>query len=153
MKCPNCSKSEDKVLESRSVQDNELTRRRRECLHCNFRFTTFERIEEMPIKVLKKNGKEELFNLEKIHSGILRACRKRSVSLDQVKEVVNEIDSEVRAMKKNKINSDDIGTLILKHLHQLDHVAYIRFASVYREFHDVSEFIKEVNNIAVQEQI
>lgn len=147
MKCPSCGHSEDKVLESRPVQDNEVTRRRRECLHCLYRFTSFERIEDQPIKIVKRSGQEELFDRNKIHSGLVRACQKRPVSLTQVEELVDEIEADIRSTGKLKIPTDDIGTLILKKLHRLDHVAYIRFASVYRKFNDVKEFIKEVNDI------
>lgn len=150
MKCPSCTHSEDRVLESRPGQENEVTRRRRECLHCGYRFTTFERIEDQPIKILKKSGGEELFDRQKIYSGIVRACKKRPVSLDQIEETVDEIEHSIRALGKLKIQSNEIGTFILKKLHSLDQVAYIRFASVYRKYDDVKEFIKEVNDILVE---
>lgn len=138
MRCPYCE-SETRVVDKRESSEF-ITRRRRECLKCKKRFTTYERIESKNIMVLKKDKRREPFNRDKLKSGILRACEKRPVSLDEIEKIVNEIEARLREEGKNEISSKFIGELIMKKLKKLDKVAYIRFASVYRDFKDVDEF-------------
>ncbi|MBS3073407.1 transcriptional regulator NrdR [Candidatus Pacearchaeota archaeon] len=138
MRCPYCE-GETRVIDKRESSEF-ITRRRRECLKCKKRFTTYERIESKNIMILKKDKRREPFNRDKLKSGIIRACEKRPVSLDEIEKVVNEIEARLREEGTNEISSKFIGELIMKKLKKLDKVAYIRFASVYRDFKDVDEF-------------
>ena len=138
MRCPYCE-GETRVIDKRESSEF-ITRRRRECLKCKKRFTTYERIESKNIMILKKDKRREPFNRDKLKSGIIRACEKRPVSLDEIEKVVNEIEERLREEGTNEISSKFIGELIMKKLKKLDKVAYIRFASVYRDFKDVDEF-------------
>jgi transcriptional repressor NrdR len=149
MKCPFCENTEDKVLESREIDDGNAIRRRRECDSCQGRFTSYERLEEMPIMVIKRDGRREQYSREKIRSGILRACEKRPVSLDLIAKMVDEIGKEIHREAGREVMSSKIGDLVMDKLQQVDKVAYIRFASVYRKFEDLSEFVKEVKEITV----
>lgn len=148
MKCPFCGKDEDKVLESRTISEGETIRRRRECLGCGERFTSYERIETAPVMVIKKDGRREPFQREKIENGIHRAVEKRPVSIDDIEQLVNDIEKTLSDRLKKEVTSLEIGELIMERLEKLDQVAYVRFASVYRQFKNVQEFVKEVEDIS-----
>lgn len=147
MKCPFCDSLEDKVLESREVDDAVTIRRRRECLSCRGRFTSYERIEERPILVIKRDGRREQFNRQKMMTGILRACEKRPVSLDTIETIVDEVEKALHREAGREVMSSKIGEMVMEKMHQIDKVAYIRFASVYRKFEHVSEFQREVEEL------
>jgi transcriptional repressor NrdR len=138
---------EDKVLESREVDDANIIRRRRECLSCRGRFTSYERIEERPIMVQKRDGRREQFSRDKVVKGILHACEKRPVSIDMIETIVDEIEKELHRDAGREVMSSKIGELVMEKLQAADKVAYIRFASVYRKFEHVSEFLKEVKEL------
>lgn len=139
--------SETKVLDSREAEDDDVTRRRRECLKCSKRFTTYERIEMVDLLVLKKDGKAEQFNREKLVKGLRRACEKRPITNDKIEKVVDQIEATLRRKKKTEVKSSLIGELVMKKLKSLDKVAYIRFASVYRDFTDITSFQKELKEL------
>lgn len=143
VRCPFCSSKETKVVETRKTEEDGI-RRRRECLKCSKRFTTYERIENFSLRVIKKGGNREFFDKEKLRKGMLRACEKRPVSHDDIDRVVNDIEKILRNKYSPEVKSAVIGNLIMKNLKKLDSVAYIRFASVYRAFQDIGEFAKEV---------
>ncbi len=147
MKCPFCGSDEDKVIDSRAIKDFVEIRRRRECLTCLRRFTTYERIEEMMPQVIKKNDVREPFDRTKVTRSLDIACRKRSVSQEQIENVVKEIERTVQDLDRREVSSQVIGELVMKHLQKLDKVAYVRFASVYREFKDVDDFIDQVQKL------
>ncbi|OGC36357.1 transcriptional regulator NrdR [candidate division WOR-1 bacterium RIFOXYB2_FULL_48_7] len=147
MKCPFCDNLEDKVLESRESDDGMAVRRRRECLACRERFTSYERIEERPLFVIKRDGRRESFSREKIIRGILHACEKRPVSIEAIENIVSEVEREIHREAGREVNSSKVGELVMERLQAVDKVAYIRFASVYRKFEDVSEFLKEVKEL------
>ncbi|HRR96141.1 MAG TPA: transcriptional regulator NrdR [Candidatus Ratteibacteria bacterium] len=147
MKCPYCSFLKDKVIDTREINNGLQVRRRRECLNCRKRFTTYEEIEMKPIIVIKKDGRREKFNRDKIFSGIQRACEKRPISTEEIEKVIIEIEQELRQKGEREIPSKEIGKIVIKKLKKLDKIAYIRFASVYREFQDVSQFKKEIDKI------
>lgn len=144
MKCPFCADTENKVIDSRLSKEGYVIRRRRECLACNRRFTTYERIEEIPLMIIKKDGRREEFNRDKIRIGITKACEKRSVSMNSIEEFLDEIEQELRETGKKEISSSIVGERVINRLHDLDEIAYVRFASVYREFKDVNEFVQEL---------
>ena len=144
MRCPFCREDHDKVVDSRSSGEGAIIRRRRECLECGRRFTTYERIETLPLRVIKKAGHRVAFDRTKIMSGLIRACEKRPVSTERLEEIVMEIENEIYTHFDKEVTSRHIGQLVMRQLHNLDKVAYVRFASVYREFKDVSEFVDEV---------
>ena len=144
MKCPFCGFLEDKVVDSRESKDGDSIRRRRECLECGRRFTSYERIDEIPYMVIKKDGKRETFERNKILSGLLRACEKRPISAAQLESIVDDVEKTVQDTADRELSTTDIGKLIMKRLKALDKVAYVRFASVYLEFEDVSEFMTEL---------
>jgi transcriptional repressor NrdR len=146
MKCPYCS-FDTKVVDKRESEEN-ATRRRRECLKCKKRFTTYERVELSPLIVIKKDGRRERFSREKVKLGLLKACEKRPVPESDIEKVVNEIESKLKNMDKTEIESKVIGGLVMEKLKKLDKVAYIRFASVYREFTDLSSFEEELKKLA-----
>lgn len=146
MRCPFCGKEDTKVIDSRLLDDNSI-RRRRLCEECNKRFTTYERLEQPEIIVVKKNNTVETYDKSKIKKGIVQACTKRPVSVEEIDRIVNEVETEVFANNEKKVRSVDIGELILQKLKALDEVAYIRFASVYRNFKEVDNFGEEVENI------
>jgi transcriptional repressor NrdR len=145
--CPFCGHRETKVVDSRTTEAGDAIRRRRECLACNKRFTTYERVEEMPLTVIKKDGTREPFDRNKILQGLARATVKREVPLEVLENLVNEVEIELRNEFKYEVPSNEIGEMVLKKLLPLDKVAYIRFASVYREFKDLEEFTKELEKL------
>ena len=147
MKCPYCSSDTDKVVDSRSSKNGESIRRRRECLKCNQRFTTYEYIEEVSLNVIKSDGTREPFDRKKLLKGITISCAKRPVLIDKLDEITDQISREVEKRGEREINSKIIGEIVMLHLKQLDEVAYVRFASVYRKFRDKSEFMEELKNI------
>lgn len=147
MKCPFCSHTEDKVIDSRLSQEGDVTRRRRECLKCGRRFTTYERVEEAQPLVIKKDGRRELFDRTKILNGVLRACEKRPVGIETMEKVVDKIEKRFLETGDREIQSSVIGAAVMEELKTLDEVAYVRFASVYREFRDINEFIKELKEL------
>ncbi len=147
MLCPYCSHSESKVLETRETSESE-TRRRRECLKCDKRFTTYERIELKPLFVVKKDGKHELFVREKIIGGLIRSCEKRPVSVFEIEKLVDSIEYKLRSSDEREVKSTKIGVLVMNRLKKLDKIAYIRFASVYRDFTDIRSFQEELGKLA-----
>ncbi|MCX5716659.1 MAG: transcriptional regulator NrdR [Candidatus Omnitrophica bacterium] len=144
MKCPFCRKTQNKVVDSRLSQNGKAIRRRRECLKCKKRFTTYEYIEETPLMVIKKDGRREAFDRNKLLSGLVKACEKRPVSIESLEKLVNTVEYSLEKDFKKEVRSKVIGELAMKKLHALDEIAYVRFASVYRQFRDVSEFMKEL---------
>ena len=144
MKCPYCRVDNDRVTDSRASEDGFAIRRRRECVHCRRRYTTYERIEETAIKVIKKDGVRVPFERDKIKRGLEKACWKRPISDEQIEAVVSAIEAEVYANFDNEVESRSVGELAMQHLRQLDQVAYVRFASVYRDFEDVRDFVEEL---------
>jgi len=147
MRCPACGYAEDKVIDSRSTKEGTVTRRRRECLKCGHRFTTYEYIEPAQLVVVKKDGRRQDFDRSKVLQGILKACEKRPIPRERIEEVTDQIVSELQAEFRNEIPSSEIGERVMKHLRQLDEVAYVRFASVYRHFEDITEFMQELRNL------
>ncbi len=147
MRCPYCEHSESKVIDSRESRNGLRIRRRRECLSCKKRFTTYEMIEEIPYMVIKKDGSRQPFDRQKLLQGLLKACEKRPVPLSKLEEVVEEIESRLMEKPEKEINSSEIGSHVMKRLKELDKVAYVRFASVYREFKDVLEFKQELETL------
>ena len=147
MKCPYCSFEESKVIDSRPTDEGERIRRRRECLNCQKRFTTYEIIESLPIIVIKKDKSREPFNREKVLNGIMRACEKRPVSLDTIEKIVDDIEVSISNSLDREVSTRKIGELIMDKLKNVDEVAYVRFASVYRQFKDINTFMEELNNL------
>ena len=147
MKCPFCGFVNDKVVDSRESKEAESIRRRRECLQCGKRFTTYERIDEIPYMVVKKDGRREKFERQKVLNGLLRACEKRPVSMGKLEQIVNESESFVIDSPERERKSSEIGELIMNRLRKLDKVAYVRFASVYLDFKDVQEFMTELKDL------
>jgi transcriptional repressor NrdR len=147
MRCPVCGCVESKVLDSRPIEEGSVIRRRRECDQCGRRFTTYEKYEEAPLVVVKKDGRREGFDRRKILNGILRACEKRPVSLASIEAVVSAIERDIRALADGEIDSVRIGELVTEHLRELDDVAYVRFASVYRQFRDINRFLEELEKL------
>lgn len=147
MKCPYCSYEESKVIDSRSADDGERIRRRRECLKCGKRFTTHEIVETVPIMVIKRDKTREPFSREKLCSGLLRACEKRPVSIKTIDAIVSDIEANIQNSLDREVTSEKIGELAMEHLKKIDEVAYVRFASVYRQFKDINTFMQELNNL------
>ena len=147
MKCPFCGHPEDKVVDSREGKEHLAIRRRRECLACQRRFTTYERLDEIPYMVVKKDGRREKFERQKILAGLLRACEKRPVSMNRLEEVVNQAEALVIDSPDREVPSREIGELLMNRLRELDKVAYVRFASVYLDFKDVKEFMDELKDL------
>lgn len=147
MKCPFCSFEESKVIDSRPTDEGERIRRRRECLKCARRFTTYEIIENLPIVVIKKDKSRETFDREKLLNGLLRACEKRPVSLAELDNLIDEIESEIQNTLDREVTSERIGELVMLKLKSLDEVAYVRFASVYRQFKDINTFMDELSKL------
>jgi len=146
MKCPHCGSLDDKVIDSRSLANGDAIRRRRECLSCSLRFTSYERIEEKPLMVVKRDGRREPFERSKIERGLIRSLEKRPISQLSIENFINEIEDETAQLAKssNEISSETIGSMVLRRLYDLDKVAYIRFASVYRKYETAGEFIREI---------
>lgn len=152
MKCPFCGNVEDKVIDSRISNEGDSIRRRRECLKCQKRFTTYERLEEHPFMVIKKDGRREPFDRKKLLSGILKACEKRPVPMDKVEWMVGEVERIIQRNYEKEVSSAAIGEFVMKQLHDLDEVAYVRFASVYRQFKDINQFMKELSGLLKEGQ-
>ena len=144
MRCPFCQEDQDRVVDSRSSGEGSIIRRRRECMSCGRRFTTYERIENLPLRVVKKDGSRTEFNRAKILEGLVKACEKRPIATEKLQEVVADIENELYTHHDKEVSSRHIGQLVMRRLRDMDKVAYVRFASVYREFEDVSEFVDEV---------
>ena len=147
MKCPFCGEIADKVIDSRSSKDGSVIRRRRECIECTRRFTTYEHIEEIPVMIVKKDGRREVFSREKVAAGIKRACEKRNISVNVLEEFLDELERDLKETGEKEIPSRVIGEKVMAKLHRLDDVAYVRFASVYREFKDVNDFVDELKRL------
>ncbi|MBF0483842.1 MAG: transcriptional repressor NrdR [Candidatus Omnitrophica bacterium] len=147
MKCPTCHYSETKVVDSRLGGDGNSIRRRRECLKCQFRFTTYEYVEHVPLLVVKRDGRRQAFDREKIISGLVKACEKRPVSIEKIDNITNEIERTIQKKYDQEVNSKDIGEMVMEQLMPVDEVAYVRFASVYRQFRDVNQFMKELQEM------
>ena len=147
MRCPFCGHFEDKVVDSRETKEGDAIRRRRECLSCGRRFTSYERIDEIPYMVIKKSGQRELFDRSKVLAGLMRACEKRPISMGQLETIVDDVEKAVQESPDRELPSREIGEIIMRRLKALDKVAYVRFASVYLEFENVSEFMTELKNL------
>lgn len=148
MRCPACSAPNTKVIDSRPVEDNITIRRRRECIECAHRFTTYERLGESQISIIKRSGVRELYNREKLQRGIIIACAKRPVSIDQINLLIDDIEKRLRNTHSHEISSTNLGNLVLQKLSQIDEVASIRFASVYKHFKSISEFLEELTRLS-----
>ena len=147
MKCPYCGEDNTRVIDSRPAEDNSSIRRRRQCDACSRRFTTYEKVETIPLMVIKKDNNREPYDRSKIESGIMRACHKRPVSTSAINAAVDSIEAQIYAMEDKEVRSSTIGELVMKQLKELDEVAYVRFASVYREFRDVNTFLAELEKL------
>ena len=147
MRCPFCSVDDDKVVDSRPAEDAASVRRRRECLACHRRFTTYETVETAPLLVIKKDGRREPFSREKILNGLLRACEKRPVPAERIHAIVDGLEAELMQKGQDEVQSSEIGERVMAELHQLDEVAYVRFASVYRHFKDLNQFLEELRSL------
>lgn len=152
MRCPSCQYNGTRVLDSRPVDDSKSIRRRRECESCGFRFTTFEKVEEIPLIVVKKGGTREEFSRDKILRGLIRACEKRPVPLKDLEEITNYVEKELRNKGISEVKSDNIGEMVMDKLADVDEVAYVRFASVYRQFKDINVFIDELKDLINKER-
>ena len=147
MQCPSCQNTDSRVLESRAADSGKSVRRRRECLNCEFRFTTYERVETMPITVLKRNGNRETFSRTKLLHGLGRACEKTGVSTSQLESVVDELELSLQQRTNREVNSQEIGEMVLQQLKELSEVAYVRFASVYRQFQGINDFVDTLKGL------
>ncbi len=152
MTCPFCNHREDKVIDSRESKEADVVRRRRECLKCAKRFTTYERIDEIPYMVVKKGGRREKFERQKVLTGLLKACEKRPVSMAKLAEIVDEVESRLAETADREMSTTEIGELLMDRLQVLDKVAYVRFASVYRDFQDVETFLGELQTLVRQKR-
>jgi transcriptional repressor NrdR len=150
VKCPFCNHLEDKVVDSRETKEGDTIRRRRECLGCERRFTTYERIDEVPYMVIKKDGRREKFDRQKVPGGLLRACEKRPISMPKLAELVNKVESKVSDSPDREISTTEIGEYLMESLREMDKIAYVRFASVYRDFQDEQAFFNELKNLMRQ---
>jgi len=153
VKCPFCGANEDKVIDSRQASGGSAIRRRRECLKCQRRTTTYERLEESPLLVVKRDGRREPFDRKKVFSGILKACEKRPISMEQIETLVDALEREIGQEFEREVSSVEIGERVMKHLREFDEVAYVRFASVYRSFKDLNQFMKELREILNKKQL
>jgi transcriptional repressor NrdR len=147
MKCPYCGETDNKVMDSRLSKDSTVIRRRRECIDCGRRFTTYEHVEEIPVMIIKKDGRREVFNREKVRQGLARACEKRNISVEIIEEFIDNLERDLKEIEEKEISSSIVGEKIMAKLHELDDVAYVRFASVYREFKDVNDFFSELKKL------
>jgi len=147
MKCPYCGDVENKVIDSRMTKEGNTVRRRRECLGCTRRFTTYERVEQLPLVLIKKDGRRETFDRNKVLAGMNKACQKRNISINTLEEFVDELERELQEMGEKELSSSVVGEKIMTKLHELDDVAYVRFASVYREFKDINDFMLELKDL------
>ncbi len=148
MKCPACGNDDDKVIESRAIDDGSAVRRRRECLKCGSRFTSYERVEEKPLMVIKKDGSRQNYDRKKLLLGIRKACEKRPVSISAIEQIADDVEKYLYAEYGREVKTEIIGEIVMEKLHKLDQVAYVRFASVYRQFESVSDFVDEIKSIA-----
>ncbi|MFW6390019.1 MAG: transcriptional regulator NrdR [Halanaerobiales bacterium] len=151
MKCPYCHHLESKVIDSRYTEGHTCIRRRRECLECTERFTTYERLEDIPLMVVKKNGDRELFDRNKLMRGLLKACEKRPITQEELDKLISDIEKELRNDMRQEVSSSEIGELVMDRLRKIDEVAYVRFASVYRQFKDVNKFKQELERLLEEE--
>ncbi len=147
MKCHYCNYNENKVIDSRETSEGAAIRRRRECLKCGKRFTTYEYVEKTPLMVIKKDGRRELFSHQKILSGLVKACEKRPISMEKLESISNEVETGLLKKSEQEVESRYIGELVMERLSQLDDVAYVRFASVYRQFKDINQFMRELREV------
>lgn len=152
MRCPYCGYEESKVVDSRSTEDYMAIRRRRECLKCNKRYTTYEKIEDIPILVIKKDSSREYFDKSKIVNGLLKACQKRPVSRMQIETIANDIEKQLSNQMLTEVKSEYIGEMIMENLKKIDEIAYVRFASVYRQFKDINTFMEELKSLMITKQ-
>jgi transcriptional repressor NrdR len=152
MKCPFCGFAEDKVIDSRESREGELIRRRRECLQCARRFTTYERIDEIPYMVIKKDGRREKFDRQKVMNGLLRASEKRPISVGQLARIIDDVESRLAETPDRELSTTKVGEMLMERLRALDKIAYVRFASVYRDFQDVEAFLTEVTDLMRQKR-
>ncbi|MCR5826068.1 MAG: transcriptional regulator NrdR [Oscillospiraceae bacterium] len=150
MKCPYCGNIESKVVDSRPAEEGSSIRRRRECLSCSRRFTTYETVESLPMMVIKKDGSRQSFDREKVTASMIRACEKRRVSLDVIEQISEEIEQTLQNALEREISSDYIGELVMSKLRPVDEVAYVRFASVHRHFRNIDDFLHELNKLVVE---
>jgi transcriptional repressor NrdR len=153
MQCPFCGHKEDKVIDSRESKEGDSIRRRRECLACERRFTTYERCDEVPYMVIKKDGRREKFDRQKVLNGLIRACEKRPVSMARLAELVDGVESALLESPERELATTRIGELLMDRLRSLDKIAYVRFASVYRDFQDIEEFLSELKNVMLQRKV
>ena len=153
MKCPYCKCDQDRVIDSRGSGEGFTIRRRRECIKCNRRFTTYERLEQVLIKVIKKDGDQENFDREKIRSGLKVACWKRPISDEELEDVITDIEDKIFAEYENEVETNQLGEMVMEKLFQLDEVALVRFASVYRQFEDIGDFVKELEYVQRQKNV
>jgi len=144
MRCPYCGNKNDSVIDSRISRNGSSVRRRRECLKCKHRFTTYEYVESVPLMVIKKDGRREHFDRQKLMNGLLKACEKRPVSVERLERLVDDIERRLEKKYDQEVKSKEIGEFVMNSLHELDEIAYVRFASVYRQFKDVNQFVKEI---------
>jgi transcriptional repressor NrdR len=151
MRCPFCSEIQNKVIDSRLSKDGNVIRRRRECLLCGRRFTTYEQIEEVPLIIIKKDGRREIFSREKVASGLIKACEKRNISINAIEAIIDDLVRDMKETGEKEIPSSVIGEKVISKLHDLDDVAYVRFASVYREFKDVNDFFSELKRVLTEQ--
>lgn len=147
MKCPYCNYDESKVVDSRATEENSSIRRRRECLSCGERFTTYERLEELPLTVIKKDGRTEFFDRNKLLTGLLKACEKRPIQRKDLEDLVKDVERELRNRMETEVESGRLGELVMDRLREIDEVAYVRFASVYRQFKDINIFKQELEKL------
>ena len=147
MKCPKCGYYESKVVDTRSTDDGVKVRRRRECIECGYRFTTYEKIEETQIVVIKKDGTRQGYNRDKIINGLIRACDKRSITLEQIEKIADKVEKQLYNTFQNEVSTETIGEIVMNELQNVDDVAYVRFASVYRKFKDIDTFMNELKKI------
>ncbi|KPK98362.1 MAG: NrdR family transcriptional regulator [Omnitrophica WOR_2 bacterium SM23_72] len=152
MKCPFCGYKEDKVVDSRATSEESAIRRRRECLKCGKRFTTYEYIEEVSLMVIKKDGRREPFDRKKILAGVIRACEKRPIGMDKMEEIITQVERAIQRKSDREVSASRIGELVMEKLKAIDDVAYVRFASVYRQFKDVGQFMEELKDILGKEK-
>lgn len=150
MNCPFCGHKEDRVIDSRESREGDVVRRRRQCLKCDRRFTTYERIDEVPFMVVKKDGRREKFDRQKVLAGLLKACEKRPVPMAKLAALVDEVEGRVTESRDREISTTEIGELLMDRLKSLDKIAYVRFASVYRDFKDIEDFLNELKNLMRQ---
>lgn len=147
MRCPGCGHEDDRVIDSRSVRDGQAVRRRRECLECRHRFTTYEFVEQAAVLVIKKDGRREPYARDRVLSGLIKACEKRPISRQQLEELVDDVERDVLSDTRAEVSSRDIGEAVMDRLQRLDEVAYVRFASVYRSFRDLTQFMDELRGL------